>query len=181
MISAEQATIPPGHSWNRIPAIGAACAVLGVAVCAIFGAANPKQFFFSWLMSFLFFLSLALGGLFFVLIQYASQGGWGIVVRRICETVFATIPVMAILFIPVVFGLRYLYPWSVPGAAEQDALLRWKAPFLNVPFFLIRAAIYFVCWSSIALFYYRSSRGQDDRSRGQRVPYTCRGTEVQGR
>jgi hypothetical protein len=161
MISNEQATIPPGHSWNRIPAIGAACALLGAAGCAILGPANPKQFFFSWLMSFLFFLSLALGALFFVLIQYATQGGWGIVVRRIGETVFATIPLMAVLFVPLVFGLNDLYSWSVPGAAEHDALLRWKAPFLNVPFFLTRAAIYFGCWSFIALLYYRLSRGQD--------------------
>ena len=79
----EEVTIPPGHVWNRIPVIGAVCALLGIAACAILGAANPKQFFFSWLVSFLFFLSLALGALFFVLIQYAAQGGWGIVLRRI--------------------------------------------------------------------------------------------------
>ena len=60
----EQATIPPGHSWNRLPVVGAGFAVLGVAACAILGPANPKQFFFSWLVSFLFFLSLALGALF---------------------------------------------------------------------------------------------------------------------
>src|SRR5918996_5977003 len=88
----EQATIPPGHSWNRIPMIAAICALLGAVACAILGAANPKQFFFSWLVSFLFFLSLALGALFFVLIQYAAQGGWGIVLRRIGETVFVTVP-----------------------------------------------------------------------------------------
>src|SRR6188474_2864422 len=138
----EQATIPPGHSWNRIPVIGAACAVLGAAACAVLGAANPKQFFFSWLVSFLFFLSLTVGGLFFVLIQYATQGGWGIVVRRIGETIFATVPVMAALFIPVVLGMRDLYSWAAPGAADHDALLRWKSPYLNVSFFLIRAAIY---------------------------------------
>jgi hypothetical protein len=157
----EQATIPPGHSWNRIPVIGAGCALLGAVACAVLGAANPKQFFFSWLVSFLFFLSLALGALFFVLIQYASQGGWSIVVRRIGETVFATVPAMAALFVPLLFGLNDLYSWSVPGAAEHDALLRWKAPFLNVPFFLIRAALYFGIWSFIALLYYRGSRGQD--------------------
>ena len=157
----EQATIPPGHPWNRLPTIAAVVALLGAAACAILGAANPKQFFFSWLVSFLFFLSLALGGLFFVLIQYAAQGGWGIVVRRIGETIFATLPAMAVLFLPLLLGLRDLYSWTVPGAAEHDALLRWKAPYLNVPFFLIRAGVYFASWSFIALLYYRGSRGQD--------------------
>jgi hypothetical protein len=157
----DQVTIPPGHPWNRIPVISAACALLGTVACAILGAANPKQFFFSWLVSFLFFLSLALGALFFVLIQYASQGGWGIVLRRIGETIFTTLPVMAVLFLPLLLGLRDLYSWSVPGAAEHDALLHWKAPYLNVPFFLIRAAIYFGSWCFIALMYYRGSRSQD--------------------
>jgi hypothetical protein len=157
----EQATIPPGHPWNRLPVIGAVLAVLGAAACAILGLADPRQFFFSWLVSYLFFLSLALGALFFVLIQYAAQGSWGIVVRRIGETVFATMPLMAALFLPLVLGLRELYEWAAPGAVEHDPLLAWKAPYLNVPFFLIRAAVYFGCWSFIALLYYRLSRGQD--------------------
>ena len=153
--------IPPGHAWNRIPLIAAVAAVLGGVACAVLGAANPKQFFFSWLVSFLFFLSLALGALFFVLIQYAAQGGWGIVLRRIGETVFATLPVMAALSLPVFLGLHDLYEWAHAGAAEHDALLQWKAPFLNVPFFLTRAVIYFVIWSFIAVLYYRGSSGQD--------------------
>src|SRR6187549_1977751 len=157
----EQVTLPAGHSWNRLPAIGAGVALVGVALCALLGSGNPKQFLFSWLVSFLFFLSLALGALFFVLIQYAAQGGWGIVLRRIGETVFAALPVMAALFLPLLLGLRDLYSWAVPGAAEHDALLRWKAPYLNVPFFLIRAAVYFAVWSFMALLYYRGSRGQD--------------------
>src|SRR5262249_2259178 len=95
------------------------------------------------------------------LIQYASQGRWGIVVRRIGETVFATIPLLAVLFVPVIFGMHDLFSWSVPGAADHDALLQWKSPFLNVTFFLTRAVIYFACWSLIALGYYRASRGQD--------------------
>ena len=157
----EQATIPPGHSWNRIPLIAGVVAVLGAVGCAILGAANPKQFFFSWLVAFLFFMSLALGALFFVLIQYAAQGGWGIVLRRIGETTFSTIPVMALLFVPVLFGLHDLYEWSHADAVEHDALLRWKAPYLNTPFFLIRTVLFFGIWSFIAIFYYRGSRGQD--------------------
>jgi len=157
----EQATIPPGHPWNRLPVIGAAAAVLGGLICAALGAGNPRQFFFSWLVAFLFFLSLTLGGLFFVLIQYAAQGGWGIVLRRIGETVFATVPVMAVLFLPILFGLHDLYEWSHDEAVAGDALLQWKAPYLNVPFFMIRALLYFAIWSFISLVYYRGSRGQD--------------------
>src|SRR5512135_1748012 len=96
----EQATIPPGHPWMRLPVIGAVAAVLGIVACVALGAGNPRQFFFSWLVSFLFFLSLALGALFYVLIQYAVQGGWGIVLRRIGENTFATLPLMAALFLP---------------------------------------------------------------------------------
>ena len=139
----EQVRIPPGHAWNRLPMIAGGLAIAGAIGCAILGMGNPKQFLFSWLVSWLFFLSLALGGLFFVLIQYAAQGGWGIVVRRIGETTFATLPVLAVLFIPLLFGLRELYSWAVPGAAEHDPLLHWKEPFLNVPFFLIRARVLF--------------------------------------
>ena len=160
-MNVEHATIPEGHVWNRLPLFGAVAAVLGAVLCAIFGMGNPKQFFFSWLVAFLFFLSLALGGLFFVLIQYASQAGWGIVVRRVGESIFCTVPVMAALSIPVLLGMHDLYEWSVPGAADHDALLHWKAPFLNVPFFLIRAGLYFGIWSFIAVLYYQASRTQD--------------------
>ena len=142
--------------------IGAAAFVLGAVASALLGMGNPKQFFFSWLMSFLFFLSLALGGLFFVLIQYASQGMWGIVVRRIGETVFVTIPLMAVLFVPLLFGLHDLYEWTHHEAVAQDAVLQWKAPFLNIPFFLVRAFIYFAVWSFIAITYYRGSKRQDE-------------------
>ena len=105
--------------------------LLGAVACAILGPGNPKQFFFSWLVSFLFFLSLALGGLFFVLIQYAAQGGWGIVLRRIGETVFATLPVMAALFLPVLLGLHDLYsngPSRRRRRARRAAALEGAVP-----------------------------------------------------
>src|SRR5258705_2394777 len=117
----DQVTIPPGHPWNRLPLAGAVCALLGAVACAILGAGNPKQFFFSWLVSFLFFLSLALGALFFVLIQYAAPGGWSVVLRRVGEPTFPKGPVLAGPFVPVPFRPNQFFTWGVPRAAQDPA------------------------------------------------------------
>ncbi len=157
----EQVTLPPGHPWRRLGPIGAAVGAVGIVASAALGTSDPERFFFSWLVSFLFFWSLALGAFYFVLIHWAMQGGWGVVVRRIAEHVMATIPVLALLFVPVLFGMERLYPWAVPGAAAKDHLLHWKEPFLNVPFFVGRAAIYFACWSVLAWVWTRGSLSLD--------------------
>lgn len=157
----EQATIPADHPWARIPVIGAGIAAVGIVGCAVLGMGNPRQFFFSWLVSFLFFLSLAIGALYYVLIQYATQGGWGIVLRRLSENTFATLPALAVLFVPLLVGLQDVFTWTAAGATAHDPILHWKSPYLNVPFFLVRAAIYFACWSFIAVVWYRGSRRQD--------------------
>ena len=152
---------PAGAPVEPSPVIGAGCAAAGGGGLRDSGAANPKQFFFSWLVSFLFFLSLTLGALFFVLIQYAVSGRMG---DRAAADRGDDLRHAAGDGGPLPAGVprpaRSLF-WTVPGAAEHDALLRWKAPYLNVPFFLIRAALYFAIWSFIALVYYRGSRGQD--------------------
>src|SRR3990172_7789628 len=157
----EQVTIPPGDPWNRLGPIGAGVGAIGIIASAALGRAAPEEFFFSWLVSFLFFSSLALGALYFVLIHWAMQGGWGVVVRRIAEHVMATIPVLAVLFLPVLLGMERLYPWAAPGAAANDPLLHWKEPFLNVPFFVGRAAFYFACWSLLAWVWSRGSLSLD--------------------
>src|SRR5262249_59468827 len=99
-----------------------------------------------------YFLTIALGCLFFVLIHTAMAGSWGILVRRVAENAAALLPLFALLFVPVLLNLPSLYHWSQPDAVAHDALLRWKAPYLNVRFFLLRAAFYFAVWSAIALW-----------------------------
>lgn len=164
-MKAEQIEIPQGHFLRRVPAIGIGVGAVS-AILAYATAGSPKAFAFSWLLALLFFLSLALGALFFVLIHYATQAGWGIVVRRLAENVMATIPLFAILFIPILLFMGDLYPWVHEQAEGHNALLAAKAPFLNTPFFVTRAVIYFVCWSLIALFFWRSSRRQDETGDG---------------
>jgi hypothetical protein len=157
----EQVTIPRGSAFSRLPMVGAAIGGLGLIVSLVLRSGAPKQFAFSWLVAFLFFLSLALGALFFVLIHFATQAGWGIVVRRLAENTMGTLPLFALLFVPVTLGMMELFPW-IHGIAEgKDHVLTGKAPYLNPSFFVGRAVTFFACWAAIALYYVRGSRSQD--------------------
>ena len=159
-IRPEQATLPPGHLLARLPVFGGGLAILGIVLAFALRGSNPRGFAFAWLNAYLFFLSLALGAMFFVLIQHATQAGWSVAVRRIAEVVAGTLPLFALLFVPILLGMGELFPWAQPQAAH-DALLKWKAPYLNAQFFLIRAAVYFVVWGGLAIFYARGSRALD--------------------
>jgi len=159
-IRPEQVVLPPGHLLARLPVIGAAVAVAGILLGFALRGSNARGFAFAWLNAFLFFLTLALGAMFFVLIQHATQAGWSVAVRRLAEATASTVPLFALLFVPVLLGMGELFPWAQP-AAEHSPLLKWKAPYLNVQFFVIRAIVYFVVWSALALSYARASRALD--------------------
>lgn len=158
--------LPAGHSWRRLPMIGLVLAVLGLGASLALGFGSEEsrhQLWHSWLFGSLFVLSIALGGLFFVLVQHATQAGWSVVVRRIAEVVTATLPFLALLFLPMLlFGMHDLFHWTHEEAVAQDHLLAHKQPYLNVPFFLIRTVAYFAIWSALALWLGRMSRRQDE-------------------
>jgi hypothetical protein len=153
--------VPAGHPWSRLPALGAGLALVGGTLVVAGGGLGSARLAAAWLVAFLFFLTIALGCLFFVLIHTAMAGSWGILVRRTAENAAATLPLFALLFVPVLLGLHSLYHWSDPEAVAQDALLRWKEPYLNVRFFVARAAFYFAVWTAIALWARGLSRQQD--------------------
>ena len=145
----EAVSLPAASPWARLPLIGITLALLGgIGSAALYGR-DPRQFFFSWLVAFLYFLTIGLGCLYFVLIHSATQSGWGVVVRRLAETVAATLPLFALLFLPIALGMQSLFPWSQQGLVARDHLLQWKQAFLNPGFFYIRAAVYFTVWSGL--------------------------------
>ncbi len=115
----------------------------------------------TYLVSFAFFLSLSLGALFFVMLHHVTRAGWSVVVRRIAEAMAANVWLMALLVLPILFGVEHLYHWAHPGAAEHDALIAGKVGFLNTTFFTIRVVLYFVIWSVLAWFFYATSKAQD--------------------
>src|SRR4051794_11449233 len=131
----EQVALPRASAWARLHVIGGVVALLGALTSLSMAARSPQQFYFSWLVGFVFVHSLAVGCLYFVLIHHATQAAWGIVVRRLAENAAATLPLLALLFVPILFGLPHLYPWARPELVAADKVLRWKQPFLNTQFF----------------------------------------------
>jgi hypothetical protein len=153
--------IPDGHVLHKVPliafAVGAAALVLSALLTP-----SGTQFFASYLVAFMFFLSLGLGGLFFVIIQHASRAGWSVVVRRLAENLSATLPLFAILFVPILFfGLHDLYEWTHEEVVASDRVLAGKTHYLNVTFFAIRAVIYFTAWCLMSWYFRRNSIRQD--------------------
>lgn len=144
--------------------ICAVLAVVGVAGSLMLARASEHgmdHLLETYLVSFAFFLSISLGGLFFVLLQHCTRAGWSVVVRRIAEAVGANVWLMAVLVIPVILGMDHLYHWTDTSAAAHDPLLEGKLGFLNPTFFIIRVAIYFLLWGVMASFLHRTSVAQD--------------------
>jgi len=143
-----------------------------LAACGIGALFSPAQFFHSYLFAYVFWAGLALGCLAIVMLQYLTGGAWGLVIRRALESGTRTLPLVALLFLPILLGLSHLYEWAHPEEVAHDALLRYKAPYLNAPFFAARALFYFAAWLSVAYFLNKWSLAQDrgwDRSRGRRL------------
>ncbi len=133
-------------------------ALIAVAIGAIF---SPAAFYRAWLASWLFWLSIPLGSLVIVMMHYLSGGSWGIVVRRVSESAAATLPVLALGFVPVALGVSRLYEWARPDVVAGDARLAEKAVYLNVPFFVVRGVLCFAAWIALAAVLRRWSRARD--------------------
>jgi hypothetical protein len=123
------------------------------------------RFLYAYLLNFCFFISLSLGALFFVMLQHLTRAGWSVVVRRLAEVLAAALPFWSLLFLPILLlvlaGSGSLYEWNSAAVVEHDELLQKKAPYLNAPFFAVRAVLYFAVWALLAGYYWRQSMAQD--------------------
>jgi hypothetical protein len=155
------ATYAPPASLDPLRQRSLVIGVIGLVAAGAGGLVSPAQFFHSYLLAFLFWLAAALGGLALTMLHHMSGGGWGVVLRRIFEASARTLPWMALFFVPLVFGLNDLYPWTDTAMVAGDHILKEKALYLNVPFFLVRAVLYFAIWNGLALYLTRWSAEQD--------------------
>ena len=147
-IQADEKLISRLRSYQKIALI---IGVLGILVLiAGFFMTSGEDFFPGYLIGWVFWLQVALGALVILMIQNTVGGRWGLIIQRVVEAATQTLPLMAILFLVIIAGIPHLYEWSHADVVAHDELLQAKAPYLNVPFFIVRAIIYFVIWIGIA-------------------------------
>ncbi len=134
---------------------------VGLGLCLGGAFLSPEQFFRSYLVAYLFWTGIALGSFAIVMLHHLTGGGWGFVIRRLLEAGTRTLPLMAVLFVPLLFGLPDLYVWARPAEVASDPILQHKSLYLNIPFFLIRTAGYFAIWIGVTYFLNKWSVEQD--------------------
>jgi hypothetical protein len=159
-------TVPPFvRSWQQL-----ALLVGGVFLIILLAGAflDRLQFFRSYLYGFTFWVGISVGSLALLMLQHLTGGGWGFVIRRVLEAATRTLPLMLLLFVPIVIGAHWIYPWTNPEEmAKSPALLAKSRGYLNLQFFIVRAAIYFAIWLIVAYFLNRWSLEQDRDARRQ--------------
>jgi hypothetical protein len=135
--------------------------ITGLGVSAIGGLFNPAQFFQSYLMAYMLCLGTTLGCLALGMVHQLSGGAWGVVLRRPIGGAVRVLPLLTLLFLPILFGMGRLYIWTHADVVAADDVLRHKHLYLNVPFFIARAALYFLVWNGISYFLNAWSLEQD--------------------
>jgi len=143
--------------------------IVGVvfSVIAVIGAfAHPDQFYRAYLLSFMAWLGVALGSMAILMIRHLTGGGWGMVIRRILGAAMRTVPLLALLFIPIILGMHKLYIWARPLDQIADKHLREHLEditrtYLTTNGFIVRAAIYFAIWNLLSFLLTKWSREND--------------------
>jgi hypothetical protein len=170
--------LPEDHPLHRVQRIAVGVSAAALLVCVLAGFGNLTQLLRSYLVAYVFWVGGALGCLAILMIHHVTGGAWGVAIRRLLESGARTLPMMAVLFLPIAFGVRRLYEWAQPERVANDPLLQHKALYLNVPFFLTRTALYFLAWSLVVRALTRWSLRQDasfDPVPGQRLELISRG------
>lgn len=139
-----------------------AAGLIAAIILGYFHKDEFRRFFYSYFVEYTFFLMIALGGLFFVMLQHVTKAGWSVNVRRVAEWFASALPLMAVLIAPVVaaiiIGQGQLYPWAKSPSGLEGGFKIW---WLNPPFFIIRMVIYLVIWSFMGVWFWKQSVKQD--------------------
>jgi hypothetical protein len=147
---ATQTTYQPPETVGGIQRLGMGAAAIGVVLTIVgFVMNGQERFFQAYLVAYTFVFGIVLGSMALLMVQHLSGGAWGLVIRRPLEAAVRTMPIMALLYLPLAFGVHDLYHWSHEDVVANDAMLQAKQPYLNTTFFYIRQVLYFAIWLAI--------------------------------
>jgi hypothetical protein len=138
------------------------CAGFVVVVASLFLA--PAHTFPSYLMSFLFWLGLTLGCFPVLMISHLVGGIWAAPIRKFLEAGISTLPAMAALLIPLLFGFSYIFRWTQPIGLRTAEALERKEIYLNLPFLVVRTGLFFGILGALTFYLLRWSRRQREQS-----------------
>jgi hypothetical protein len=147
--------------WRPLQRRALLVGLVAAGLCGLGYWLNPGQFFRSYLMAYMFWLGVVLGCLALLMMHYVVGGRWGIVLRRGLEAGTRLLPLMVVLWIPLIFGIPELYPWTRLAGGEHHELSPLQQVYLRVPFFLGRTGVYFAAWLGLAFLLNRWSRQQE--------------------
>ncbi len=133
----------------------------GLALALVGGLLNRAAFFQAYLLGYLFWTGIAVGCLGLLMLHHLVGGRWGFAIQRLLEAGVRTLPLMALLFLPVLLGLQDLYLWARPEVMAADALLQLKQRYLNGPAFFGRAVFFFLIWIGAGAILLMLSARQD--------------------
>ena len=146
-----------GRWKTRASFVGAVAAILSLLGAFVYRA----QFFHSYLFAWLFWSGLSFGALVIVMMQFLTGGLWGLALRNFALAAIGALPLMALLFLPVLLGAHDIYPWTRGLLAEAGGY-HHKAQWLNLPFFTARSIFYFAILIILALLVRRWSLAQSN-------------------
>src|SRR5712691_11135101 len=109
-----QAGYTPPIELNRVRTLALAMRALSFAIFVFGLLINRDQFFHAYLVGFIFWIGITVGSLALLMLQHLTGGAWGLVIRRVLEAASRTLPLMVFLFVPIVLGAHWLYPWTNP-------------------------------------------------------------------
>ncbi len=157
----EQTFYSAGSGVARLGRLGLVVGLLGLAASVAGYFMAPETFFSSYLAGYVWMACVPVGSLSLLMLDHVAGGGWGYLVRRVLEAATRTLPLVALLFLPILLGLEQLYPWADPEIVAHDELIAHKAAYLNPTGFALRTTLYFVIWGVLALLLNRMSAQQD--------------------
>lgn len=151
------------HTGGRFRAVSIAALAVGLVgglACLVAAITSTDAFLQAYLFAYLFWLGVSLGCLLLLMVYHVIGGEWGFLTRRIMEAAALAMPLLTVLFLPILLGMGRLFAWTHPEQFSDPAL-QHKLPYLNGPAFIARAIIYFLVWNVLAALLNRWSSAQD--------------------